>query len=87
LNPQSRQRKWSPDSFVNIMAPLKRPAASQDVTPRKKHASPVKQDAGPAGLMQVVRDAVSNSSAPPVVKEMLNISMDYSLGIAKKFKA
>jgi len=66
-----------------MMAPLKRPAASQYTTPFKKHASSVKHDAVHDGLMQSIRDAISNSSAPPVVKDMLIISMEYSLGIQK----
>jgi len=64
-----------------MMAPLKRPAAVQDVSPYKKHASSVKYDEGDAGLMQCIQDAISNSGAPQVVKDMLNNSMDHSLGI------
>lgn len=69
------------------MAPSKRSvtsAALQDVTSYKKHASCVEYDAGHAGLIQRVRDAISNSGAPAVVKDMINISIDYSLAVEKK---
>jgi len=54
------------------------------VTSYKKHASCVEYDAGHAGLIQRVRDAISNSGAPAVVKDMINISIDYSLAVEKK---
>jgi len=83
LSGQSCQYNRIPDGFVNMMAPLKRPAASQDASPYKKRASSVDYDAGHAGLMQRIQDGIWNSSAPPLVKDMLNISMDYSLGVEK----
>jgi len=79
------------------MAPLKRPAASEQVTsPKKratmltddaapkKHATMLKDNAGPVHLMQGVSLAVSASSVPQTVKEMLIVSMNESLGVDKE---
>jgi len=79
------------------MAPLKRPAASQQVpSPKKRvtmltddaapnqHATMLKDNAGPVHLMQEVSLAVSASSVPQTVKEMLTVSMNESLGVDKE---
>jgi len=69
---------------VGHMAPLKRPAASQQGSSQKKQATMLKEDVAPVRLMQKVSRAISTSSLPHSVKELLTVTMDDSLGAFKE---
>jgi len=65
---------------VGHMAPIKRPAASQQGSSQKKQATTLEEEVAPVRLMQKVIRAISTSSLPHSVKELLTVSMDDSLG-------
>jgi len=56
---------------------------TDDAAPNQ-HATMLKDNAGPVHLMQEVSLAVSASSVPQTVKEMLIVSMNESLGVDKE---